>query len=45
MEIDAVTNPVQNTPVSYAATNPTPTGTPTFVMEWEDTLKHALHVF
>ena len=40
MEINEVTNPVQNTPVIYAATNPTPTGAPTFVTECEDTLNH-----
>ena len=40
MEINVITNPVQNTPVIYAATNPTPTGTPTLVTECEDTLNH-----
>ena len=38
MELNAVTNPVQNAPVIYAATNPTLTGTPAFVTECEDTL-------
>ena len=40
MEINTVTTPVKNAPIIYAATNPTPTGTPTFVTECEDTLNY-----
>ena len=40
MEINLVTNPVQKAPVIYAATNPTPTGAPTFITECIDTLNH-----
>ena len=40
MEIRTVTNPVRNDPVINTATNPTPTGTPTFVTECDDTINY-----
>ena len=40
MEINVITNTVKSAPVIYAATNPTTTGTPTFITECEDTLHH-----
>ena len=40
MEIKAVNNPVQSTPVFYHATNPTQNRAVTLAVECEDTLNH-----
>ena len=40
MEINAFTNPVQNAPVFYPATNPTPNMLVTLARDCEDTLNH-----
>ena len=45
MEINAVTNPVQNALVFYPATNPTPNMPVTLARECEDTLKHPANCY